>query len=247
MSRVLAVVYGWACVLFFAGTALYLAGFLSDRLVSWSIDEGDEGGMAEAIAIDLLLLALFALQHSGMARPKFKEWWTRQVPVVVERSTYVLLSSVVLLLVIGAWRPIPVEIWHIDQPLTVAGIGSIGLIGAGLIVWAAARIGASELLGLRQVHLYAQGKPYVPLPFQTPGPYRWVRHPLMVGTLLALWATPRMTASHLLFTGGLSVYILIGIHLEERDLVRLYSNEYEDYRRRVPMLIPLPTKMSQAP
>jgi protein-S-isoprenylcysteine O-methyltransferase Ste14 len=190
-----------------------------------------------ALLIDLGLMALFALQHSGMARPAFKRWLTRYVPEPMERSTYVLLSSLALILLFACWQPLGGVVWHLEG--TLARSATYVLFGAGwlLVLVTTFLINHFDLFGLRQSWLYFRGVPYTPLPFVVPGPYRLVRHPLYVGWLTAFWATPTMTASHLVFAVVITAYILVAIVFEERDLIAAHP-EYAEYRRRVPMLVP---------
>ena len=238
MNRIGVFVYGVGAYVIFLVTFLYAVGFVGDFTVPRSIDAAPEGPLATAVAIDVLLLGLFALQHSVMARPAFKRWWTRIVPEPAERSTYVLLSSAALLLLFWQWRPIGGIVWEVEHP-----VGRALLYGAFAGGWLTVLvttflINHFDLFGLRQVWLHLRGKPYRPLGFVTPGPYRHVRHPLYVGWLFAFWATPTMTAAHLLFALATTGYILIAIQLEERDLADVHGKAYVDYRRSVPMLVP---------
>lgn len=237
-KRILAFTYGAICYAVFFATLLYAIGFLGNFGVSRSIDSGPDGPVWIALAIDAGLLALFALQHSIMARAWFKRRWTQLVPVPVERSTYVLFSSVALLLLFWQWRPIGGEVWHIESAL--GGAVMLGLYGLGLIVVLLSTflINHFELFGLRQVFLYLMGRPYTPLQFGTPWLYRYVRHPLYVGWLLTFWSAPVMTAAHLFFAVMTTAYILIAIQLEEADLVREHGDQYKRYRKQVPMLVP---------
>jgi methanethiol S-methyltransferase len=234
-------VYGVVCHLLFLITFAYLAGFVGNLLVPTSIDApAAEGSIVSAVAIDLLLLAVFAAQHSIMARPAFKRVWTRIIPTEIERSTYVLLSCVVVGLLVWQWRPIPLVIWHVSHPLAwwLAAI----LFAAGWLAVPVVSLMIShfDLFGTRQVWLHLQGKQYTPLPFRTPLAYAWVRHPLYLGWTLAFWATPTMTAGHLLFAGVLTTYMALAALVEERDLVAAFGTKYADYQRRVPMFVPLP-------
>lgn len=218
-------------------TFLYAIGFIGNFGVPKTIDGAPRLPLWQALAIDLGLLVLFAVQHSVMARPAFKRWWTRIVPASAERSTYVLASSLALVVLFIAWQPLGGTIWHVAQPSLQLLI--YGLYGAGwtLVLVATFLINHFDLFGLRQVWLQLIGKPYRPLPFVVPGPYRVVRHPLYVGWLLVFWSAPTMTATHLLFALGTTLYILVAIRFEERDLVAVHP-EYEAYRRSVPMLVP---------
>jgi methanethiol S-methyltransferase len=237
MKRALALAYGLLCYAVFFATFLYAIGFLGNFLVPNSIDASAVSSLGEALAIDIGLLALFAIQHSVMARPAFKRWWVRIVPAVAERSTYVLLSSLALILLFWQWRPIGTLIWNVDSEtarlLLYAGFAS----GWILLLVSTFLINHFDLFGLRQVWLYFRGRPYTDIAFRTPSLYKVVRHPLYVGWLLIFWCAPTMSAAHLLFAVLSTAYILIAIQFEERDLTRAFP-EYADYRRRVPMLIP---------
>jgi protein-S-isoprenylcysteine O-methyltransferase Ste14 len=238
LPRLLALVYGVICYLVFLGTFLYAIGFVSNLIVPKSIDSGPSALLGEALAVDLLLLGLFAIQHSVMARPIFKQWWTRFVPSPIERSTYVLVSSLLLALLFWQWRPIPEAVWEIGQPLAVTA--SWVLFGAGwlTVLISTFLIDHFDLFGLRQVFLYATGKPYLPVPFRTLAFYRVVRHPIMLGFIIAFWATPVMTWGHLLFAVMTTAYILVGVQLEERDLRAAFGDTYDEYRQQVSMIVP---------
>ena len=215
----------------------YLAGFLVNFGVPRAIDSPREGSAAAAIAIDLALLALFGVQHSVMARPAFKRWWTQIVPPEAERGTYMLFSNAALALLFWQWRPIGGVVWSTDglpSALLYAGFG----LGWVVLLTSTFLINHFDLFGLRHVWLYLRGQPYSHLPLEAPGFYRHVRHPLYVGWLLIFWCTPTMTVAHLVFAFGLTAYILIAIRYEERDLVDLHGEAYAEYRRRVPMLVP---------
>lgn len=247
--RVLIVSYGMAAYALFLVSMFYCVGFIGGFLTPTTLDAPRRGPVAAALAVDLGLIFLFALQHSGMARPAFKRWWTRYVPEAAERSTYVLFSSVLLMLLFWYWQPIGGMVWEIES--TAGRVVMYALFAAGLILILAATflIDHFDLFGLRQVWLHFQGKPYTRLRFGTPALYGLVRHPLYVGWLLTFWATPRMSLAHLVFAAGLTAYILIAIRWEERDLAAAHP-EYGLYRQHVPMLIPrwprprtsLPTK-----
>jgi methanethiol S-methyltransferase len=230
--------YGLICYAIFFGTFLYAIGFIGGFFVPTTLDGPATGPLAKGIAIDAALLALFAVQHSLMARKWFKERWTRIVPPALERSTYVLLSSLALILLFWQWRPLGGVVWSVSDPVGRAVLYSLFGFGFGLVLVATFLINHFDLFGLRQVWLFLRGKPYTILRFGTPGPYRLVRHPLYVGWFFAFWATATMTYAHLLFAVATAGYILIAIQLEERDLVREFGDSYEEYRRSVPMLIP---------
>lgn len=237
MKRIAALAYGIVCYGAFFVTLLYAIGFLGNFYVPKSIDSGPEGSTATALAIDAALLALFALQHSIMARPWFKQAWTRIVPDPVERSTYVLFSSLALLFMFWQWRPIGGVIWVVDGGIATA---ILVLYAAGLLIVLLSTflINHFDLFGLRQVYLYAIGRSYTHVEFRTPFFYRYVRHPLYVGWLLTFWSAPVMTVAHLFFAAMTTAYILVAIRFEEADLLTLHGEKYRRYRTQVPMIIP---------
>jgi protein-S-isoprenylcysteine O-methyltransferase Ste14 len=237
MKRIGVFAYGVVSYAVFFATFLYAAGFVGSFLVPKSMDSSPVGPFGASLLIDLGLLGLFAIQHSVMARPAFKRAWTRVVPEVAERSTYVLASSLALILLFWQWRPLGGVVWDVQEPLGRALLYAGFAFGWLLVLVSTFLINHFDLFGLRQVWLYLLGRPYQSLKFATPGPYRLVRHPLYVGWFFAFWATPTMTMTHLLFAVMTTVYILVAIQLEERDLVASHP-EYDAYRRRVPMLIP---------
>lgn len=238
MRRKITLGYAFFAYAVFIGSFVYGVGFLSDVLVPRTVDSGPMDPFATALAVDLGLIALFGLQHSVMARPGFKRWWTRFVPEHLERSTYVLLASVTLLLVFWLWRPIPGEIWTVEA--TWARWSLWALYGAGWagVYVAGEAIDSDHLMGVSQVRDHLEGEEISSPGFQTPGPYRFVRHPIQLSFLVAFWATPRMTVGHIVFSAGMTLYILVGLLFEERDLVRSFGDRYLDYRQRVPKLIP---------
>ena len=230
MPRILGPTYAWAAYVVFAATILYAVGFVSNLVVPKSVDSGPAGPMSMALPIDLALVALFGLQHSVMARQDFKTWWSRIVPESVERSTYVLFSSLALILLFWQWRPIPTVIWNIESrplALLLQGLALAGWITSGA---ASMLIDHASLFGLAEVK---------ETPFRTPGLYKYVRHPIYSGSLVAFWATPRMTAGHVLFSAAMTAYIFIGMFYEERNLIGKYGAAYERYRKAVPMIVPL--------
>ncbi|MEO8249178.1 MAG: methanethiol S-methyltransferase [Burkholderiales bacterium] len=239
MGAMLSVFYGLAAYVFFLATFLYAIGFVGNVAVPTSIDVGRSAPLAEALIVDVLLLALFAVQHSVMARRGFKRWWTRIVPESIERSTYVLAASAALALVLWQWRPIsePV-IWSVQNTAGIWVLQAVFWLGWAMLLISTFLINHFELFGLRQVFARFM-KRELPAPqFKTPLFYRHIRHPIYAGFLLAFWATPTMTAGHLLFAVATTGYILIGIWFEERDLIALFGNRYRTYREQVGMLIP---------
>jgi protein-S-isoprenylcysteine O-methyltransferase Ste14 len=237
MSRIVVFLYGVVSYGVFFGTFLYAAGFVGNLLVPKGLDSPPVGSFGASLLNDLALLGLFAVQHSVMARPAFKRAWTRIVPPAAERSTYVLASSLALILLFWQWQPLGGVVWDIQAPVGRALMHAGFAFGWLLVLVTTFLINHFDLFGLRQVWLHLRGRPYEPLPFKTPGPYRLVRHPLYVGWFFAFWATSTMTVTHLLFAVMTTAYILVAIQLEERDLVAAHP-EYEGYRRRVPMLVP---------
>lgn len=238
MKRLLVLCVGALCYAVGMATILYAVGFLGNVLVPRTIDASSEGSASLAILINSLLLGLFAVQHSLMARPWFKAWWTQFVPAHLERSIYVLFSSLALLLLFWQWRPLGGVVWEVRAPVGLAVLTTLYVCGWLTVLLTTFLINHFDLFGLRQVWLYFRGLPYVATPFVTPGPYRLVRHPLYVGWLTVVWAAPTMTAAHLLFALGTTVYILMAVQWEERDLVGYHGRAYEEYRRQVPMLVP---------
>jgi len=238
MNRIAAFIYGAVSYSIFLVTFLYAVGFVGNFVVPKSIDSSPEGPLGQALLIDTLLLGLFAVQHSVMARPAFKRWWTRFVPKPVERSTFVLFSSLALIALFAYWQPIGGVVWDVQDPVARIVLYGLCAFGWGLVLLATFLINHFDLFGLRQVWLYLRGKEYRPLSFGTPGPYRLVRHPLYVGFIIAFWATPTMTAAHVFFAVMTTVYILIAIRFEEHDLVGEHGARYAEYRRQVPMLVP---------
>jgi protein-S-isoprenylcysteine O-methyltransferase Ste14 len=238
LKRIVFFAYGVLCYAIFFATFLYAIGFVGGFGVPTTLDGPAKGSLAAAVAVNVGLLGLFAVQHSLMARPWFKESWTRIVPPALERSTYVLLSSLALLLLFWQWRPMGGVVWSVSHPAGRAVILSLYGFGWVLLLVSTFLINHFDLFGLRQVWLFLLNKPYTRLRFGTPGIYKLVRHPIYVGWFFIFWMTPTMTYAHLLFAMATAGYILIAIQFEERDLVREHGGTYEEYRRRVPMLIP---------
>jgi len=238
MKRIAAFAYGIICYVIFLGTFNYTIGFIGNLMVPKSIDSMPSVPLGQALLIDALLLGLFAVQHSVMARQGFKRWWTRFVPQPVERSTYVLFSSLALIVLFVYWESIGGVIWQVQNPVGQAVLYGLCVFGWGLVLVSTFLINHFDLFGLRQVWFYLHGKEDHALAFVTPGLYRHVRHPIYVGFIFAMWATPVMTVAHLFFALLATAYILIGIQLEERDLVAYYGKRYSEYKKQVPMLVP---------
>ena len=244
---VLALLYGAAAYACFLASFLYAIGFVGNLLVPTSVDSGAVAPLGTALVIDLLVLALFAVQHSVMARRGFKRWWTRIVPEALERSTYVLAASAALALLLWQWRPIAEPlVWSVQHPAGVALLHAVFWLGWAVALTSTFLIDHFELFGLRQAWSRLVGHAAPRLEFSTPGLYRHVRHPLYLGLLLGFWATPTMTAGHLLFAGASTGYILIGIWFEERDLSAQFGDRYRLYRERVGMLLPRPRRAKRA-
>ena len=238
MTRMLAFLYGLVSYLVFFGTFLYAIGFVEGLVVPKTIDTGTVVPFAEALIVNLLLMSLFAVQHSLMARKQFKDWWTQYVPKSVERSTYVLFASLALVLLFWQWRPMPAVVWQIADPTIAKSIMALSFVGWLLVLTSTFLINHFELFGLHQVTNNLVGRGMPPVRFKTPVLYKVVRHPIYLGFIIAFWAAPTMTVGHLLFAAVTTAYIFVGIFLEERDLIELFGDEYRRYRERVSMLIP---------
>lgn len=238
MNRMLVLLYGVISYLIFFLTFLYAVGFVGNFGVPKSIDTGEAAPFFQALLINLLLLSIFAIQHSVMARPAFKRWWVQFVPETMERSTYVLLSSLALILVFWLWQPMTDMVWDVEHPVGRNVLWALFWVGWILVLISTFLISHFDLFGLRQVYLYMKGKEYTQLGFRTPFLYKMVRHPIMLGFIVAFWATPEMSTGHLLFAVVTTLYILVALQFEERDLVKYHGAEYEAYRQKVSMIIP---------
>jgi protein-S-isoprenylcysteine O-methyltransferase Ste14 len=245
LARVLGFVYGVLCYLVFQMTFLYAIGFIGDLIVPKSIDSGAEDPLAWALLIDAGLLGIFAVQHSVMARSWFKRAWTRIIPEPVERATYVLFSSLALLLLFWQWKPIGGLVWLVENPGVRWAIHGLYVSGWLLLLVSTGLIDHFELFGLSQVWHYLRGRPSVAPGFRTPGLYKSVRHPIYLSWLCIFWATPRMTVAHLVFAVLTTAYILVAVRFEERDLIRIYGDAYRRYRERVPMILPVPRALGR--
>jgi protein-S-isoprenylcysteine O-methyltransferase Ste14 len=238
MTRFIALLYGIASYAFFLVTFLYALLFVENMLVPKSIDSGPVTAFGESLIVNVILLTLFAIQHSLMARPQFKTWWTQFVPPAVERSTYVLFATALLALICWQWRPMPTVIWSIDSPAAANLLIGISLLGWLIVLSSTFLINHFELFGLHQVASNVAGRSMPAPRFRTPLYYKVVRHPLYLGFIIAFWVTPVMTIGHLLFAVMTTSYILVGILLEERDLIEVFGDDYRRYRKQVSMLVP---------
>jgi methanethiol S-methyltransferase len=238
MARLLALLYGLVAYVVFLGAFLYAIGFVSGLPLPKTIDVGPIAPVGEAVIVNVLLMSLFALQHSIMARQGFKRWLTQFVPAAIERSTYVLLATFALILLMWQWRPIPAVVWQVVNPTLSMAVLGLSMLGWLVVLLSTFLINHFELFGLQQVALNLAGRSAGEPRFKTPMLYKLVRHPIYLGFIIAFWAAPTMTAGHLLFAAVTTAYIFVGIMLEERDLIALFGDEYRRYRERVGMLIP---------
>lgn len=242
MSRILAFIYGLICYLISLITLTYSVGFIGNFIVSKTLDSYSDTNLINGILIDVSLIALFGIQHSLMARQNFKKWWAKIIPDPIERSTYVLMASLTLLLLFWQWHSLGGIIWNIQNPIVSNIIYGIFALGWLIVLISTFMINHFDLFGLRQVYLYLRGEEYEYLGFRIPGFYKYIRHPIMLGFVIVFWATPTMTFSHLIFALGTTIYMLVGIKLEEVDMISIYGDLYQEYRQKVSMLIPIPRR-----
>ena len=242
MKRSLVLLFGVLSYVVFFFTFLYQIGFVEGMVVPKDMNDGAAVSVAQAVVINLVLLSLFAIQHTIMARLVFKRWWTKIVSEPIERSVFVLLTSLLLLLMNWQWSPLPGHIWHVQGSGGRTALYAVSFAGWGLVLYATCLINHFDLFGLRQVWLYFKGREYTEVEFKETVLYSWVRHPIMLGFIIAFWATPDMTQGHLLFAAVTTAYILVGIQFEERTLLALHGENYRRYRERVSMIIPMPPK-----
>ena len=243
--RFIVFIYGIVSYALGVASLLYLIGFIGNIVVPKTIDSAPVGAIAPAVLVNLLLLGLFVIQHSWMARPGFKARWTRVIPTPVERSTYVLTTGLVLALLCWQWQPIPGVVWNVENDIGKALLQALFWLGWVILFASTFMINHFDLFGLRQVYLRLRSQPYRPVPFVQAALYRFVRHPIMLGVLIGFWATPSMSLGHLLFAVVMTGYVFLGIYLEEHDTLQALGESYARYRRATPMIVPLPRRKSE--
>jgi len=236
--RTLVLSYGLFAFILFNVVAIYLIGFIGNFWVPKTVNSGEPIALIWALVINILLIALFGIQHSVMARPGFKQWWSKIVPTPIERSTYVLLSSVLLALLCWLWQPIPVVIWQVDNVIGYWLLYGLFAFGWLFLNYAGSLIDIFDLFGVRQVYLYWRGMPYTPVPFKEISVYKYIRHPVMLGIIIGVWAIPLMTVGHLLLALGFTIYIFIGIYYEEQDMKKTFGETYQKYQQNTYLFVP---------
>lgn len=237
-KKILYYLFGVSVCCYFWAAFAYAGGFFINVVVPKSIDSGQEGPLGTSFVINSLLLLSFGIQHSVMARKTFKKWWTRVIPEPLERSTYVLFASAIVWITMIYWQPMKSVIWEVQNAYLKYGLYALYFMGAAIAMYSIFVLSHLDYVGIRQIHLHFKSGKYIPLNFKTPTLYRYVRHPMTIGVIIFFWATPTMTAGHLLFAAGMTVYAVIGLKLEERDLVEKYGGEYIDYQQKVGMYLP---------